>query len=99
MLEAMRKGAGGWLAKGMLTLLVLSFGAWGIGGDMLGSSVGANIIQVGDDRTVTIGEFQRQYQIRLNQLSQYVGRQLTTEQARQFGVAQSTVFSIANQFA
>jgi len=93
MLEAMRKGAGGWLAKGMLTLLVLSFGAWGIGGDMLGSSVGANIIEVGD-RTVTIGEFQRQYQIRLNQLSQYVGRQLTTEQARQFGVAQSTVFQM-----
>ncbi|MBL4739490.1 MAG: SurA N-terminal domain-containing protein [Sneathiella sp.] len=93
MLEAMRKGAGGWLAKGMLGLLVLSFGAWGIGGDMLGSSVGANIIEVGD-KTVTIGEFQRQYQIRLNQLSQYVGRQLTTEQARQFGVAQSTIFQL-----
>ncbi|MEH6402426.1 MAG: SurA N-terminal domain-containing protein [Sneathiella sp.] len=93
MLEAMRKGAGGWLAKGMLGLLVLSFGAWGIGGDMLGSSVGSNVIEVGN-RTVTIGEFQRQYQNRLNQLSQYVGRQLTADQARQFGVAQSTILQL-----
>lgn len=93
MLEAMRKGAGGWLAKGMLGLLVLSFGAWGVGSDMLGSSVGSNVIEVGD-RTVTIGEFQRQYQNRMNQLSQYVGRQITVEQARQFGVAQSTILQL-----
>lgn len=86
----MRKGAGGWLAKGLLVLLVGSFAVWGIGGDMLGSSVGSNVIEVGN-RTISLGEFQREYQNRLNQFSQYVGRPLTAEQARQFGVAQITV--------
>ncbi|MBL4907287.1 MAG: peptidyl-prolyl cis-trans isomerase [Sneathiella sp.] len=47
-------------------------------------------IEVGD-KTVSFGEFQREYQNRLNQFSQYVGRQLTAEQARQFGVAQITI--------
>ncbi len=86
----MRKGAGGWLAKGMLVLLVGSFAVWGIGSDMLGSSVGSNVIEVGN-KTVSFGEFQREYQNRLSQFSQYVGRQLTADQARQFGVAQITI--------
>ncbi|MFT6559634.1 SurA N-terminal domain-containing protein, partial [Sneathiella sp.] len=63
MLHSMRKGAGGWLAKGLLVLLVASFAVWGIGSDMLGSSVGADVIEVGD-QTVTIGEFRREYQNR-----------------------------------
>jgi peptidyl-prolyl cis-trans isomerase D len=31
MLQQMRKGAASWVAKGLMVLLVLSFGAWGIG--------------------------------------------------------------------
>ncbi|MEP3245908.1 MAG: SurA N-terminal domain-containing protein [Sneathiella sp.] len=93
MLHAMRKGASGWLAKGLLVLLVASFAVWGIGSDMLGSSVGSDVIEVGD-QTVTIGEFQREYQNRLNQISQYVGRRITPEQAEQFGVTQSTILNL-----
>ncbi len=89
----MRKGASGWLAKGLLVLLVASFAVWGIGSDMLGSSVGSDVIEVGD-QTVTIGEFQREYQNRLNQISQYVGRRITPEQAEQFGVTQSTILNL-----
>tara|TARA_R110000787_G_scaffold179678_1_gene291553 strand:+ start:2335 stop:4218 length:1884 start_codon:yes stop_codon:yes gene_type:complete len=96
MLHAMRKGASGWLAKGLLLLLVASFGVWGIGGDMLSSSVGSNVIEVGDT-SVSLGEFQRDYQRNLNMLSQRFNTQLTQEQARQFGLAQMTVNQIASR--
>ncbi|WP_293962669.1 SurA N-terminal domain-containing protein [Sneathiella sp.] len=92
----MRKGASGWLAKGLLLLLVASFGVWGIGGDMLTSSVGSNVIEVGDT-SVSLGEFQRDYQRNLNMLSQRFNTQLTQEQARQFGLAQMTVNQIASR--
>ena len=96
MLHAMRKGASGWLAKGLLLLLVASFGIWGIGSDMLRSSVGSNVIEVGDT-SVSLGEFQRDYQRNLNILSQRFNTQLTQEQARQFGLAQMTVNQIASR--
>ena len=96
MLHAMRKGASGWLAKGVLLLLVASFGVWGIGGDMLSSSVGSNVIEVGDT-SVSLGEFQRDYQRNLNLLSARFNTQLTQEQARQFGLAQMTVNQIASR--
>lgn len=96
MLHAMRKGASGWLAKGLLLLLVASFGVWGIGGDMLTSSVGSNVIEVGDT-SVSLGEFQRDYQRNLNLLSARFNTQLTQEQAQQFGLAQMTVNQIASR--
>ncbi|MZR30466.1 hypothetical protein GQE98_07430 [Sneathiella sp. DP05] len=96
MLHAMRKGASGWLAKGLLLLLVASFGVWGIGGDMLTSSVGSNVIEVGDT-SVSLGEFQRDYQRNLNILSARFNTQLTQEQAQQFGLAQMTVNQIASR--
>ncbi|WP_161315048.1 SurA N-terminal domain-containing protein [Sneathiella litorea] len=92
----MRKGASGWLAKGLLLLLVASFGVWGIGGDMLTSSVGSNVIEVGDT-SVSLGEFQRDYQRNLNILSARFNTQLTQEQAQQFGLAQMTVNQIASR--
>jgi peptidyl-prolyl cis-trans isomerase D len=96
MLHSMRKGASGWLAKGLLLLLVASFAVWGIGGDMLTSSVGSNVIEVGD-KSVSLGEFQRDYQRNLNILSQRFQTQLTAEQAKQFGLAQMTVNQIASR--
>jgi peptidyl-prolyl cis-trans isomerase D len=96
MLHAMRKGASGWLAKGLLLLLVASFAVWGIGGDMLTSSVGSNVIEVGDT-SVSLGEFQRDYQRNLNILSARFNTQLTQEQAQQFGLAQMTVNQIASR--
>ncbi|WP_159104344.1 SurA N-terminal domain-containing protein [Sneathiella glossodoripedis] len=89
----MRKGASGWLAKGLLLLLVASFALWGIGGDMLGSSAGSGVIEVGE-QSVTLGEFQREYRNRLNQVSNYLNRQITVEEARNYGVTQSTIMSI-----
>ena len=96
MLRSMRKGAGGWLAKGLLLLLVASFAVWGIGGDMLSSSVDGNVIEVGET-SVSLGEFQRDYQRNVNILSQRFQTQLTAEQARQFGLAQMTVNQIASR--
>ncbi len=63
---------------------------------MLTSSVGSNVIEVGDT-SVSLGEFQRDYQRNLNMLSQRFNTQLTQEQARQFGLAQMTVNQIASR--
>ncbi len=96
MLHSMRKGAGGWLAKGLLLLLVASFGLWGIGGDMLGSSAGSGVIEVGE-QSISLGEFQREYRNRLNQVSSYLNRQITAEEARGYGVTQSTMMTIQSR--
>jgi len=90
MLHAMRKGASGWLAKGLLLLLVASFGLWGIGSDMLGSSAGSDVIEVGDE-TITIGEFQREYQNQIVSLSNVYRQRISREQARQLGLLENTV--------
>nr|WP_169561281.1 SurA N-terminal domain-containing protein [Sneathiella chinensis] len=92
----MRKGASGWLAKGLLILLVASFAVWGIGSDMLGSSVGSDVIEVGD-KTVTIGEFQREYQRNVNLWSQRLQTQLSADQARQFGLPQMTIQTLQSR--
>ncbi len=96
MLHAMRKGSTGWLAKGLLILLVASFAAWGIGGDMLGSSVTSNVLEAGKT-TVSLGEFQREYQNQVNIASQRYQRQLTAEQAQQLGIAQQTISTLRNR--
>ncbi|MBE7637551.1 hypothetical protein GUA87_11900 [Sneathiella sp. P13V-1] len=96
MLHAMRKGSTGWLAKGLLILLVASFAAWGIGSDMLGSSVTSNVLEAGKT-TVSLGEFQREYQNQVNIASQRYQRQLTPEQAQQLGIAQQTVATLRNR--
>ncbi|WP_373085848.1 SurA N-terminal domain-containing protein [Sneathiella sp.] len=92
----MRKGASGWLAKGLLALLVASFAVWGIGSDMLNSSVGSNVIEVGDT-TVSLGEFQRDYQRNILILSQRFKTQISPDQAKQFGLAQMTINQIASR--
>jgi peptidyl-prolyl cis-trans isomerase D len=96
MLHSMRKGAGGWLAKGMLVLLVASFALWGIGGDMLGSSVGSGVIEVGE-QTISLGEFQRAYRNNVNIASQRMQRQLSAEQVRLLQIGQSTIVQLRDR--
>jgi peptidyl-prolyl cis-trans isomerase D len=96
MLETMRKGASGWLAKILLVLLVASFAVWGIGSDMLGSSATSDLIEVGDQK-VSFGEFQVAYNRNVQNVSQQFRTQITPEMAKQMGIARQTIGQLVGQ--
>jgi peptidyl-prolyl cis-trans isomerase D len=85
MLDALRRGATGWIAKILLLVpLVIAFSIWGIG-DVVRQTGSATVARVGKT-DITADEFQRTYQSELSQMSQQFGRRLTPEQARMIGL-------------
>lgn len=83
MLDALRRGATGWLAKVLFTVLVLSFAIWGIPHDFLGG--GANYVARVGSTTISPNEYQRAFQRELNLQSQQ-GQRMSTEDARKAGM-------------
>ncbi|MEM5473034.1 SurA N-terminal domain-containing protein [Hoeflea sp. AS60] len=84
MLDILRKGAQGWVAKFLLVMLVASFGVWGISGSML--NAGSNAVITVGDTVVTPNEFRLAYDRQLAVVGRQIGQRLTTEQARAFGI-------------
>lgn len=84
MLELLRKASRTWFAKGLLLLLVASFGIWGVSSSLIGDNSDA-VITVGD-QTISTNEFRMAYQRQMSDLSRRFGTQLTTEQARALGI-------------
>ena len=84
MLEAMRRGAQGIIAKALFAILILSFAVWGVADVFTGSSQ-TSIAEVGET-PITPDEYQRAFQNELNALSYQVGRRISAEQARAFGL-------------
>ncbi|WP_417412964.1 SurA N-terminal domain-containing protein [Hoeflea sp.] len=84
MLDILRKGAQGWVAKFLLIMLVASFGVWGISGSILNAG-GTAVITVGDTE-VSPNEFRLAYDRQVSAVGQQIGQRLTTEQARAFGI-------------
>ena len=93
MLESLRRGAGTWVAKIFMGLLVLSFAVWGI--PALNFSDHGEVATVGD-REITVPEFQRALRQQLDALSIRAGRRLTLEQARAFGIDRSVMATLIN---
>lgn len=84
MLDTLRNYSRSWVAKLLLLLLVASFAIWGVSASLVGPSSNA-VVTVGDQE-VSQDEFRLAYQRQLSALSRQFGTQLTTEQARAFGV-------------
>jgi len=84
MLDILRRGAQGWVAKFLLIMLVASFGVWGISGSILNAG-GTAVITVGDTE-VSPNEFRLAYDRQVAAVGRQIGQRLTTEQARAFGV-------------
>jgi len=84
MLELLRKGTKGWVAKFLLILLVASFGVWGISGSIL-SSAGTSVVTVGDTE-VSANEFRLAYDRQMQVVGRQLGTRITAEQARAFGI-------------
>lgn len=84
MLEALRRGAQGWVAKFLFAILILSFAVWGIG-DMFTGFTRGSVAKVGH-KDIPVEDFQRAFRQELDELSKQFGQTLTAEQARQFGL-------------
>jgi peptidyl-prolyl cis-trans isomerase D len=84
MMEALRRGAASWVAKILLGLLIVSFAVWGVA-DVFTGYGQRSLARVGKTE-ISADEFQNALQTELNRLSSQIGRRLTNEQARAFGI-------------
>ncbi len=84
LMSKLREGAGGWIAKIFLGLLILSFGVWGIA-DVFRGFGAADVAVIGSTKIGT-EDFRRIYTDRLQTLSRQFGRGITPDQARALGL-------------
>jgi peptidyl-prolyl cis-trans isomerase D len=84
MLDSFRKASKSWLAKGLLVLLIVSFGAWGIGDFMTGGGDAPAAITVGETE-ISTAALRNEFNREVNALRQRLGGSFTAEQAIQLG--------------
>ncbi len=89
MLDALRKGAGTWVAKLFIALLIFSFAIWGVTDFLQG--FGQNTAAKVGDTEVTMIEFDRTYRQDLNRLTQQFGRPLSREEGAALGIPQQAL--------
>ena len=95
MLDTLRKMTSGWVVQIMMLLLVISFGVWGVADVFRG--YGANDIAKVGNIHLTGAEFRRRFDMAVRQLSQQIGKNLTSEQAVQLGVPQRVLSQMIAQ--
>lgn len=86
MLGVLRNAAGTWVAKTLLSLLVVSFAVWGISGRLMGGFAGHDSVITAGGTKVSINEYRLAYDRQLSVLSQQFGQRLTHEQAKALGI-------------
>ncbi|MDX8495415.1 peptidyl-prolyl cis-trans isomerase [Mesorhizobium sp. VK22B] len=86
MLGLLRSAAGTWVAKALLSLLVVSFAVWGISGRLSGTLGGHHSVITAGGTTVSINEYRLAYDRQINMLSQQYGQRITHEQAKLLGL-------------
>lgn len=86
MLDALRRGSTGMVAKALFAILVISFAIWGIGPVFRNFGRGA-LAKVGPHE-IRAEDFQRSLQNELRAISRQTGRHITPEQARAAGIDQ-----------
>ena len=98
MLDAMRRGAQGWVAKFLFALLIVSFGIfWNVSDVFRGYGQGA-VAEVGETK-ITDAEFQRSFQRAREEMKLNDGSPLTTEQALAFNVHRGVLSQLMNEAA
>jgi len=88
MLRGIRNATSNWFGKTIMTLvmgvLIVSFGIWGIG-DIFRGFGQSTLAKIGKTE-ISIEQFRQLYTDRLQQISRQIGRPLTPDQARAFGI-------------
>lgn len=87
MLGILRNAAGTWVAKALLSLLVLSFLAWGATTKMVGGVLaGHHSVITAGGTTVSITEYRLAYDRQISVMSQQFGQRISREQATALGI-------------
>jgi len=89
MLEFLRRAAKTWVARGFFIILVGSFAIWGVSRSMI-TGTSDSVVTVGDQK-VNVREFRMAYERQISVMSQQFGMQITSEQARAFGIDQQVL--------
>ncbi len=97
MLDALRKGAGTWVAKIFIALLVMSFAIWGVADVFQG--FGQNVVASVGDTEISTYSFDRAYRQELNRVGQQIGRPLSTTEGAQLGLPQQVLGTLVAQAA
>jgi len=97
MLDALRKGAGTWIAKLFIALLIFSFAIWGVTDFLQG--FGLNSAAKVGDTEISLLDFDRTYRQDLNRIGQQLGRPLTPEEGAQLGIPQQALSRLVSQAA
>ena len=85
MLGTLRNAAGTWVAKLLLSILVISFAVWGISGRIAGIAGHESVVTVGGT-SVSVTEYRLAYDRQVNVMSQQFGQRLTRDQAKALGI-------------
>jgi peptidyl-prolyl cis-trans isomerase D len=81
----MRNMAQSWLVKALLSLLIVSFGIWGIGDMFRGHPEQRAVATVGSEK-ITVAQLEHRFRTDMPEARQVFGPELTDQQARQVGV-------------
>lgn len=98
MLQTLRKGAAGWVAKIFFALLVLSFAVWGIEDVFRIARGGDNVAEIGD-RKISVEDFRTAYTNEIRRISNQAKRVITPEQARMAGIGDRVLGDLINESA
>jgi peptidyl-prolyl cis-trans isomerase D len=93
MLQIMRDLTKSWIFKGLMMLLCISFGIWGIGDIFRGNPQQRAVGKVGSV-VITVQALEQAFQMALPEARRIAGPDLTTQQARQLGVLDGTLHTM-----
>ncbi len=96
MLAVFRRFANSWVSKALITLLVISFGFFGLQGYFSGRPNADAVVSAGD-RKVTEGDFRQQFDNFKKMAEQQAGQPLTAEVAAQNGLDKRLLEQVATQ--
>ena len=85
MMQTMRNLAHSWVFKGLMLLLVVSFGIWGIGDMFRGNALKRGVAKTGDV-TITVSQLDHEFQQTLARARQSFGPDLNAKQAEALGL-------------
>ncbi len=85
MLQSMRHLAQSFVFKGLMLILVISFGIWGVGDIFRGNPLQRKVAKVGD-KVITVQELDSVFQKKLADFRQKIGGDVTAQMAKQLGL-------------
>ncbi len=95
MLESLRNFISGWVAKILIVLLVAGFALWGVSGSILSGANSTNVAEVGETN-VTVRDYLSVYNRSMNDMQRRLGRRLTRDEARLFGIEDRTLSNVVS---